>query len=506
VKKYNETVLAIKSESQLKSDIDYVHRKIQKLHPRLDWYISKSELDYKFDSLKSTITSPMTSNEFFFKISPVVSSVRQGHMRMHPVTLRLTKKESKALNRKGTSPLNQLSFEVFDNKLYIVGNSSPDTTIRVGTEIVAMNGVKPQEIFTKFNKTFTSDGYNTTFYNRFYPRLYPNFFYTHTGERDSIQFELSYRDTLTNVVLKRDDKKTSKSSKKSVEKSKEEKKIAKANLKKEGDKRKFLGFNPTTKLYSKNLSFFEPDSSIAYLKINDFSRGKEKQFYKKTFEQLDYLDTKTLIIDLRGNPGGRLNEISNLFSYLADTSFTFVDKMEVTTRTSYVLGGYSRSTPVFRMALNFTIGLPFVISQLLRVTKDNGKFYFKFKASKVNKPKPNNFSGKVYVLINGGSFSASSILSSNLKGTKRAIFVGEETGGAYNGCVAGRMPSFTLPESKLRIQLGLGVVAPFHKSPIEGRGIFPDVEIIPTIEDRILGKDPELDWILNEIKQPSIKL
>jgi hypothetical protein len=29
---------------------------------------------------------------------------------------------------------------------------------------------------------------------------------------------------------------------------------------------------------------------------------------------------------------------------------------------------------------------------------------------------------------------------------------------------------------------------------------FPDKEIIPTIEDRIKENDPELDWVLNDIK------
>jgi len=64
-KKYNSQINALKSEKQLKSDVDFVYQKLQKLHPNLYWYISKKELDYKFDSLKSTIDTPMTSNDFF---------------------------------------------------------------------------------------------------------------------------------------------------------------------------------------------------------------------------------------------------------------------------------------------------------------------------------------------------------------------------------------------------------------------------------------------------------
>jgi C-terminal processing protease CtpA/Prc len=103
-------------------------------------------------------------------------------------------------------------------------------------------------------------------------------------------------------------------------------------------------------------------------------------------------------------------------------------------------------------------------------------------------------------LINGGSFSASCILSSNLKGSGRALFVGEETGGAFNGTVAGIMPVVTLPESKLNLRLGLALIQPHYKTEIVGRGIFPDVSIKPTLQDRINGNDPELNWVLDDIK------
>jgi hypothetical protein len=43
-------------------------------------------------------------------------------------------------------------------------------------------------------------------------------------------------------------------------------------------------------------------------------------------------------------------------------------------------------------------------------------------------------------------------------------------------------------------------MAPYFKTTLEGRGIFPDMEIIPTIEDQIKENDPEMNWILNDIK------
>ena len=44
------------------------------------------------------------------------------------------------------------------------------------------------------------------------------------------------------------------------------------------------------------------------------------------------------------------------------------------------------------------------------------------------------------------------------------------------------------------------IEAPQKQSP-DGYGVKPDVEITPTIEDKILKKDRELEWVLNDIEK-----
>ena len=61
VKKYNERLEKPLSTEKLKQDVDFTHQKLQKLHPNLYWYISKEQLDYKFDSLKTNISKPCAS-------------------------------------------------------------------------------------------------------------------------------------------------------------------------------------------------------------------------------------------------------------------------------------------------------------------------------------------------------------------------------------------------------------------------------------------------------------
>ena len=56
---------------ELKKDVDFTYQKLQRFHPNLYWYISKENLDHKFDSLKTAIQKPLTPNDFFFKLKNI---------------------------------------------------------------------------------------------------------------------------------------------------------------------------------------------------------------------------------------------------------------------------------------------------------------------------------------------------------------------------------------------------------------------------------------------------
>ena len=107
-------------------------------------------------------------------------------------------------------------------------------------------------------------------------------------------------------------------------------------------------------------------------------------------------------------------------------------------------------------------------------------------------------------MINGSSFSASSIISSKLKDKKRAFLVGEETGGANDGTVAGRYSTMKLPNSKLRLPIGLMLIQPNINFTETKKGVLPDHELIPTLAEILQKKDIQLQWIMEEIKKNKI--
>ncbi|MDY3363540.1 S41 family peptidase [Riemerella anatipestifer] len=103
------------------------------------------------------------------------------------------------------------------------------------------------------------------------------------------------------------------------------------------------------------------------------------------------------------------------------------------------------------------------------------------------------------MLINGKSFSASSIISAYLKSLPNVTLIGEETGGAHNGTVAGMMPRFELPYSKLNIRFGLLSIEPTYKVDKEGRGVMPNIEFKEKAENIIEEDDRMLNFVLYDL-------
>ncbi len=514
VEKHNLQITRLHAVEDLHEDVDKVYKQLKRHHPRLYQYSSKETLDFKFDSLKKSIKEPMDSRTFYKQLSQVTRFVGQGHMSVSPPSRQFKRKERKALN-KTKFDINNLDFEYLDHKLLVV-NARGNDSVLVGSEVLEIKDENPLGLIEQYKKRFASDGYNTTFYNRAVGTRFMRFYLSDKGRFDSISLTFRNSDSTfvkhykrrlkdkyaskdLDTALAKDSLQPIKTPK--VKLTKVERKAKKREAKAKRRYNSKYGYSALRDEYNRSLDFVGPDSSVAVMKIRGFSNGNYKAFYDDTFKTIDSLQTETLVIDLRDNFGGRLKEITYLYSYLTDENFVMINPSEINTRSPFLKYTMSNSRPT---GIKILAGIlsPFIYGyELCKTKKKNGQLYYRFKASREQDPKPNNFKGKIYVLINGNSFSASSVLSTKLHGDQRATFVGEETGGAYNGTVAGFYKVYELPNTKVKARIGLAHIDAPYKTEPDGYGVKPDVEILPTYQDRLNQRDPELEWVLEDIER-----
>ncbi|WP_299013385.1 S41 family peptidase [uncultured Polaribacter sp.] len=504
VQKHNQQITKLHAVKELRNDVDELYNQLKKHHPKLYQYQNKAFLDFKFDSLKQALV-PMNSNDFYKKSAAVVAQMRHGHTSVKSVDLRKTKEERKLFFDK-KNDFNKLSFEYLQKQLFITNTKEKDSAL-LYAEVLKINGDSISNLVKKYKKRFTADGFNTTFYDKVIGKHFKELYKRDYNKIDSLALTLQSEDSTFVKIFKTYSKKalTKKKLKKtdSIKKDSIRKKpvrLSKAERRKRRKFNKIHGYDIYEKTYTRNLKFIGKDSTVAYMKIKGFENGDFETFYEQTFETLKKKKTENLIIDLRYNGGGRAVEIIDLYSYLTDKEFQFFTKSEVNSRFPVLNAVYTNTTNLYSKIV-VGIASPIIATyRLFKVKKEDGQLYFYYN-TKTKQPNPLNFKGKVYVLINGYSFSASALLAAYIKANKRATFVGEETGGAYNGAVAGFSRVHELKNTKVKVKFGvMNLKTPFQQKP-DGFGVKPDVEILPTLKDRRAKIDPELEWVLKDIEK-----
>lgn len=505
VDRYNNFIQTPLGVQAMQEDVNYVQRNLLKMHPSLYLYVSENQLNFKFDSLRATIRQPLLPNEFQLALAPVLAEVRQGHMTLMPLMAKLNLKgKDKARYQNSRGPFSQLGFHWQNNTLYLSKNNTLDSSLLVGSQVLAVEGIAPSSLFEKYRRTFTSDGFNTTFIDKAFERLLPRYYQLELGYRDSIRIRFSHADHIYERTILRQFDEEITASKRIVPNVKpayasKKKSDKRSNWKKY---RRIFGYNISTKKISKQLSFpIAGDSNIALLKVRDFSYGRAKTAYRLLFGTLNNAHTQHLILDLRGNLGGKLADVSELYSYLVDDDrYQFVQPAAITSR--FYLPFYEmKMLPVWSYGFLSPVIIPHAIFSWTKCFSKNGVSYSHLTGSKMEKSKIDRYQGELVVLVDGGTFSAGSLLAANLKGSKRATLIGEETGGAASGTVAGYLPVLKLPNSHLRWRFGLMEVKPYYGFANDGRGVLPDISLSLSAEEMMDSKDLSIEWVLKHMEE-----
>jgi hypothetical protein len=333
IRRHNDQRVSCIEPEKLKEDVDYAYSKLQQMHPQLYWYISKQELDRKFDSLKGTINESLTPLQFYFKLQPVIADIKEGHLSLRIPRKKFTKREIKNLeNKKGM--FSRFEYYVKGDHLFIIQNKDSIENIQPGTEILSIDHIPISEYVKKYRKLISSDGYNTTFQSYFLKDVFFNFYTAENGFTDSASIETVYKGKKHTYTLHRESK------------SKDDKELDKEQGKRTPEK-KVNDYVVSSNSYNRNFKFLDKDSTTAYIKVQSFSRDYSEKFYKETFEKIKNAGSQYLIIDVRNNYGGSLHEINNLYSYLAPEPYVLIKPSQLTSRITPLKTNYFRKSNAF---------------------------------------------------------------------------------------------------------------------------------------------------------------
>lgn len=229
------------------------------------------------------------------------------------------------------------------------------------------------------------------------------------------------------------------------------------------------------------------NDSTALLSIRNFDMNQVQEERIASF--LDSLSTANLIIDVRNNPGGESEVVGRILSYFATEPF---DRQKGGYNMVLKKGGYE----TFKHSLNYSPDQePFAEYEKMEglngfISKGDGR---------IEPDSLIHYAGRVYVLTNGRSYSAATMLPSVLVRNRRAVTVGRETGTAYHYMTALKFADIVLPNSRQTVRIPL-VKSVFDTTYTDrtpkGRGLLPDYPMPISELEVSMGEDGNTDVML----------
>jgi hypothetical protein len=320
-------------------------------------------------------------------------------------------------------------------KLYVIENCSSDSTILPGDEILNINGASTPTVMLQLLTRQIRDGNNLTYPEWILDHYFAAYYSFAFGLPDQFFLEL---------------KNASGELHKSLVIA-----LTKDSIRVFRQIRYTDRYSQTVK--GQGITFEEKDNGkTAILTIKSFDPDLLQSLYKQDykhimdslFTQLRRFQTRNLILDLRDNQGGDFRPARYLLSYL------------ITNPSRFLVGG---------------------------------------KESRLIQPKNNRFTGKVIVLINGGSFSATAIVIAILDRDERGILVGEETGG-NKYIISGNPLEMVLPRSKIRAFISTNTYR-IIAGPNNGHGVLPTYPVHLSIADILQRNDTSMVLALKLISK-----
>ena len=202
-----------------------------------------------------------------------------------------------------------------------------------------------------------------------------------------------------------------------------------------------------------------------------------------------------LIIDVRNNGGGVDDVLTKIYSYIAEEPVVSQGYSKVNKQ-----GGFE----CFKYVLNIPAEAEMFPNFKAEVGRD-GFYQYPESEIKVEPDSVVNYRGRVYVLTNENSASATTLFPALLVKNHRGVVVGRETRTAYHFMNALKFAEICLPNSKIVVRIPLVEICfdtvVNQRIPF-GRGVIPDYEVPLTLDEiNYTHGDAILNYTLSLIEQ-----
>lgn len=446
--KRNNTQPIIIDHALLQKDFDILQTTLKEAHPGLYWYTDSMGMERYFDSTKAAIVHNMTSLEFFKLLLPLISNIKCLHTK-----LRLP--DNAAVNQ--ITQVLPFDFICQERKVYIrkgLNNEGYD-----GAELLSINDIETGKIVETLFNSISGDGYNETFKSNLLTKgAFREGYALYFGQPD--RFIIQAKNLRSRQLFK---------------------------FTVPAISPRNIYSTPITPLPPFLLKFHQ---NTAILSVNTFELNTKRftDSIISIFQTIMAKGAKHLIIDIRQNGGGTNDNVSTLYSFIANAPFLHLKRAE--------MKAASLTYPQF---IDNAQG----IEEFRRGDQSNGYYEVndRYTGTKIKNPVHTNlFKGEVVLLTSGYTSSAASEFAAIVHFQKRAKIVGEETRGCYYGANGGNYLNLKLPNSGLKlriptIRIYTAVDQELKRQPT-GRGTFPDYPILPTVTDLLNDKDVQMEKAL----------
>lgn len=456
---------------QLKQDLDILKDSLQLLHPALYRYSSEPSFDSIFQTAYKRVNKPMLLSGFYGIVAPLVGKIGDIH-----TTVELPDEYHNYLATKGD--LFPFDVRIINKEAFIISNNSLDSTIPAGSKILKINGQPIARVLQKMESYFSSEGFNETFKTK---RVEQRFaFHYQFVYGYSKQFKLQYaeesKQPQTKIVLAHPFA--------AIRVNRAKNGLQYPHLKSLFPQPPYLtlSLNREKQTAILTIKWFQND-------VLESSGEQFKPFIDSAFLEITKSDIRNLVIDIRNNGGGESENASYLYSYLSDKPFKFLHYLETNKKTYEidkergVKYSFVKDTKKYR-----------TIDSSMAVRSSQ------FFGLNIQQPHSNNFSGNVFVLIDGLTTSAAPQFASLIKQNKRGLLIGEEAPGALYGGSGRGYAYFYLPNTGLLTMISLyrvGMANPGSKE--KDVCIVPDYKTTTTIGDLLNGVDKDMEFSLKLI-------